>query len=291
MKNTPSRTGATARRQTISRIGRVTGVGLHRGRESSVTLRPGDDGVSFSRPGLDPLRLSELDVVATERCTRVRFPDGSTIDTVEHLVAALAMAGVTDVEVEFSDDEVPILDGSSMPWLRELVAAGLRPLAGDAPYLEVVAPFEFSARGATYCAAPGPLSYDVTIDFPAPSIGWQNIRISGGETALLADSRTFAMEHEIAALRNAGLAQGGGLHNAVVIGVDGPLNPEGFRHRDECVRHKTLDLVGDLHMLGVPVVGRFVVSRPGHAANGEFLRAMAAAGVLAPSANRFAFAA
>ncbi|WP_327210985.1 UDP-3-O-acyl-N-acetylglucosamine deacetylase [Rhizobium leguminosarum] len=291
MKNTPSRTGATTRRQTISRIGRVTGVGLHRGRESSVTLRPGDDGVSFSRPGLDPLRLSELDVVATERCTRVRFPDGSTIDTVEHLVAALAMAGVTDVEVEFADHEVPILDGSSMPWLRELVAAGLRPLAGEAPYLEVVAPFEFSARGATYSVAPGPLSYDVTIDFPAPSIGRQNIRISGGETALLADSRTFAMEHEIAALRNAGLAQGGGLHNAVVIGVDGPLNPEGFRHRDECVRHKTLDLVGDLHMLGVPVVGRFVVSRPGHAANGEFLRAMAASGVLAPSANRFAFAA
>jgi UDP-3-O-[3-hydroxymyristoyl] N-acetylglucosamine deacetylase len=256
-----------------------------------VILRPGVDGISFARPGLDPVRLSELEVVATERCTRVRFPDGSTVDTVEHLVAALAMADVTDVEIEFSDDEAPILDGSSMPWLRELVATGLRPLAGEAPHLEVVSPFEFSSRGATYSVSPGPLFYDVTIDFPSPSIGRQNIRISGAETALLADSRTFAMEHEIAALRSAGLAQGGGLHNAVVIGVAGPLNPEGFRHRDECVRHKTLDLVGDLHMLGVPVVGRFVVSRPGHSANGEFLEALQAAGVLASSANRLALAA
>jgi UDP-3-O-[3-hydroxymyristoyl] N-acetylglucosamine deacetylase len=207
------------------------------------------------------------------------------------MVAGLVMAGVTDVEVEFSGEEVPILDGSSLLWLRELATAGLRRLPGEAPYLEVVAPFEFSVRGATYSVTPGPLSYDVMIDFPSPSIGCQRIRISGGETALLADSRTFALEHEIAALRSAGLAQGGGLHNAVVIGADGPLNPEGFRHRDECVRHKTLDLVADLHMLGVPVVGRFVVSRPGHSANGEFLKAMAAAGILASSASTLALAA
>lgn len=278
-------------RKTLSRTRTVVGTGLHGGRETAVTLSPGSSGIVFARPGLPPLAIADLEVVATDRCTRIRFSGGATTDTVEHLMAAIAMSGVTDVVVVLTGDEVPILDGSAMPWLHELSSAGFATLPGAAPYLEVVEPFDFTARGASYAARPGPLSYDVSIDFPHPSIGKQRIAFEGGEAAMLADSRTFAMEHEIAALRSAGLARGGGLHNAVVVGEGGPLNPEGFRHPDECVRHKALDLIGDLHMLGVPIVGRFTAYRPGHSANGEFLKAMVAAGVVAPADARPAVAA
>jgi UDP-3-O-[3-hydroxymyristoyl] N-acetylglucosamine deacetylase len=276
---------AAARRATLSKRTTVAGTGLHGGRESSVSLIPAAGGIVFTRNGLLPTAVRDLEVVATERCTRVKFPDGSFVDTVEHLMAALAMSGITDVVVDFSGDEVPILDGSAAQWLAAVERAQTRLLPGAAPAFVVTSPFEFSSRGATYSVAPGPLSYDVTIDFPTPVIGRQRIVVAGGEIASLADSRTFAMEHEIAALRNAGLAKGGGLHNAVVVGAAGPLNPEGFRHPDECVRHKTLDLVGDLHMAGAPVIGKFVVSKPGHSANGDFLKAMLDAGAAAPLAT------
>lgn len=273
---------AAPRRATISRPATVTGVGLHGGLESSVSLLPGTGGIQFAGKGLPPTAVGDLEVVATERCTRVRFPDGSSVDTVEHLVAALAMAGITDVVVDFAGDEVPILDGSAAQWIAEIERSGTRFLPSLAPALIVVRQFEFSSRGATYSVAPGPLSYDVTVDFPSPVIGRQRIVVAGDDLASLADSRTFAMEHEIEALRMAGLAKGGGLHNAVVVGEGGPLNPEGFRHVDECVRHKTLDLIGDLHMTGAAVIGKFVVTKPGHSANGEFLKAMLAEGVVSP---------
>lgn len=285
MKNDLAVSRSFLQRRTLARSVNVTGVGLHSGTSCSVTLYPGSNGITFRRRGAAPSPLSMLETIATDRCTRVGFPDGSRVDTVEHLVAALSIAGITDVVVEMTGEETPILDGSSLPWLHEMSAVGVIALPGPAARLEVVAPFEFSARGAHYSVAPGALAYDVTIDFPAASIGRQNIRVEDGFIGLVADSRTFVLEHEIEALRAAGLALGGGLHNAVVIGSEGPINPEGFRHRDECVRHKTLDLIGDLFMFGLPVIGDFTVSRPGHAANGEFLRAMSAAGILEHSGS------
>jgi UDP-3-O-[3-hydroxymyristoyl] N-acetylglucosamine deacetylase len=270
-------------RRTIRGEISVPGIGLHSGLLSVATLQPAAPGDGLlARFGQSPYqRVDSLRVLATDRCTRIEFLDGSTVDTVEHLFAALAVAGISDIRITFHSREVPILDGSSSPWLEAIAEAGVANLPGPAPALFVVRPFEFSIRGATYTIAPGRLSLKVSIDFPDTPIGRQVIALDGTDLAELADSRTFVLEHEIAALKAAGLALGGGLHNAVVIGSEGPLNPEGFRHSDECVRHKALDLVGDLSLAGCPIIGSITAHRPGHAANAAFLKAMLAEGVLA----------
>lgn len=269
-------------RRTIRREIVVPGIGLHTGLRSSVTLQPAFPGEGLvARFGGSAFQVvGSLRVLATDRCTRVEFDDGSNVDTVEHLFAAIAMAGISDLRITFDCREAPILDGSSLPWLEAIAAAGLLDLPGRAEALLVTRPFEFSVRGSSYSVVPGKLSLKVGIDFPGTAIGQQTIAVDGADISSLADSRTFVLEHEIEALRAHGLALGGGLHNAVVIGSDGPINPEGFRHPDECVRHKALDLVGDLLLAGCPIIGAFSVHRPGHASNSAFLKAMQNAGVL-----------
>ncbi|MNU37049.1 UDP-3-O-[3-hydroxymyristoyl] N-acetylglucosamine deacetylase [compost metagenome] len=269
-------------RRTIRRETVVPGIGLHTGLRSTITLQPATPGEGLvARFGGSAFQaVDSLRVLATDRCTRVEFDDGSNVDTVEHLFAAIAMAGISDIRITFDSREAPILDGSSLPWLDAIAAAGLLDLAGHADALLVTRPFEFSVRESSYRVVPGKLSLNVGIDFPGSAIGHQTIAVDGADIACLADSRTFVLEHEIEALRAHGLALGGGLHNAVVIGSDGPINPEGFRHPDECVRHKALDLVGDLLLAGCPIIGAFSVHRPGHASNSAFLKAMQSAGVL-----------
>lgn len=269
-------------RTTLRRPIAVSGTGLHSGAPGMVRITPSRLGLGIRAclSGGLPQSLSTIEVLATERCTRLRFEDGRTLDTVEHLMAAIAITGLTDADIEFSSPETPILDGSALPWVNAIVWAGLLELGGVRPVLRVTKNFHFSHKGATYSVSPGRLHYDVGIDFPGTVIGNQRVRVSGNALRTLSDSRTFAMESEIQALRSAGLALGGGLHNAVVIGPEGPVNPEGFRHPDECVRHKALDLVGDLHLLGRQIIGRFVADRPGHSANNAFLRAMVSEGVI-----------
>ncbi|NTF17489.1 UDP-3-O-[3-hydroxymyristoyl] N-acetylglucosamine deacetylase [Agrobacterium rubi] len=268
--------------KTISARIDVHGTGLHTGRTSSVTLHPAKagSGICFRYSGSSYQRVESLKVLATERCTRIEFEDGSTLDTIEHLMAALAMTEITDILVSFDCSEAPILDGSAVEWVRAIEGAGIVDLEGSVATMHVLRSFEFSIRGSHYTAEPGPLSYDVSIDFPNTPIGYQSVSVSGSDIRDLADSRTFVLEHEIAALRASGLALGGGLHNALVIGPRGPLNESGFRHEDECVRHKTLDLIGDLRLAGSTVIGRFKAHRPGHAATSAFLRAMVSQGVL-----------
>ncbi len=269
-------------RRTIRREIVVPGIGLHSGLRSAVTLQPGSPGeglvVRFGEAAFQA--LGSLGVHATERCTRIEFDDGSNVDTVEHLFAALAITGISDIRISFDCREAPILDGSASPWLDAMRAGGLLDLPGHADTLLVARPFEFSIRGSSYSVVPGRLSLKVGIDFPGTAIGRQSIVVDGADIAQLADSRTFVLEHEIEALRANGLALGGGLNNAVVIGSAGPINPEGFRHPDECVRHKALDFVGDLFLAGCPIIGAFSVHRPGHAANSAFLKAMQTAGIL-----------
>lgn len=280
-------------RRTIKRGTRVSGVGLHTGLASSVTILPASAGTGIRARFLDEAyqEIGSVLVLGTERCTRIQFASGRTVDTVEHLMAALSFAGVTDILLSFDCPEAPILDGSALPWLDELAETGFADLDGRADILRVVRPFEFSTKGATYSAAPGPSEIRVSIDFDNPAIGYQEIALRDSDFATLADSRTFVLEHEIAALRAHGLALGGGLHNAVVIGADGPINPEGFRHQDECVRHKALDFVGDIFLAGRKLVGSFRAHRPGHTANNAFLSAMLASGVLAPAVSQTALAA
>jgi UDP-3-O-[3-hydroxymyristoyl] N-acetylglucosamine deacetylase len=280
-------------RRTINRELRVDGVGLHTGLPSSVTMLPSAAGTGIQVRFLEEAyqEIGTVRVLATDRCTRIQFDNGRTVDTVEHLMAALSIAGVTDILLSFDCAEAPILDGSSMPWLEAMGASGFAELEGQADVLYVVRPFELSLKGAAYSASPGRSAISVSIDFRDTPIGFQSIELHDSDLVELADSRTFVLEHEITALRSHGLALGGGLHNAVVIGADGPINPEGFRHPDECVRHKALDFVGDIFLAGRRLVGSFTAHRPGHTANSAFLKAMLDSGVLASGLSHSALAA
>lgn len=277
-------TDRPGRRTLRTAIGCV-GVGLHSGRRVSLTLRPAaaGTGILFRRTdlGIDiPARFDR--VVDTRLCTALVAEDApqARIGTVEHVMAALAGSGITDALIELDGAEVPILDGSAAPFLFLIDCAGTVALPGAAPLVEVLKPIRVTdgeAFAELHPAREPGFSAALSIDFPATAIGRQHLSLRVTPAAFraqLADARTFTLAEEIARLRAAGLAQGGSLANAVV--VDGPmvLNPGGLRRPDEFVRHKLLDVVGDLALAGAGLSARFVGHRSGHALNNRLLRAL-----------------
>ena len=274
-----------AGRRTLKTAIGCVGVGLHSGRRVTLTLRPASagTGILFRRIdlGIDiPARFDR--VVDTRLCTAL-VAEGAPqarIGTVEHVMAALAGTGVTDAIVELDGPEVPILDGSAAPFVFLIDCAGTVSLIAPAPVIEVLKRVRVAEGEAFAELQPNrEAAFDasLTIDFPATAIGRQHLamRVSpAGFRAQLADARTFTLAEEIARLRAAGLAQGGSLSNAIV--VDGPLvlNPGGLRKPDEFVRHKLLDVVGDLALAGAALSARFVGHRSGHALNNKLLRAL-----------------
>jgi UDP-3-O-[3-hydroxymyristoyl] N-acetylglucosamine deacetylase len=267
------------RRTTLSTPAMLSGVGLHSGAVSTVVISPGRHGIRIGDRGMF-IALPDLEVERTPRCTRLRLASGRHLDMVEHLFAALRIAGITDVDIEVSGEEVPVLDGSARQWLSLFYGAGLTELEAPTEYLVATATVQFELGQSRYSVEPGGFHLECTIDFPIPFIGYQRVLVNEENLSSLASARTFAMEHEIAMLKANNLALGGSLENAVVVGSHGPLNPEGFRMPDECARHKALDFLGDLMVLGVPVIGRFNVNAPGHSANNAFVEAMIASGAL-----------
>jgi UDP-3-O-[3-hydroxymyristoyl] N-acetylglucosamine deacetylase len=274
----------TSRRTLKTAIGCV-GVGLHSGRRVSLTLRPAaaGTGILFRRVDLGIDIPARFDRVADTRlCTALVAEDApqARIGTVEHVMAALAGTGVTDAMVELDGPEVPILDGSAAPFVFLIDCAGTTSLLTPAPVVEVLRRVRVAEGDAFAELHPGrEAGFDasLTIDFPATAIGRQHLSLRltpATFRAQLAEARTFTLAEEIARLRAAGLAQGGSLANAVV--VDGPmvLNPGGLRRPDEFVRHKLLDVVGDLALAGGTLSGRFVGHRSGHALNNKLLRAL-----------------
>lgn len=266
-------------RSTVAREIRLDGVGLHSGVVSSVVLTPGSDGIRIADSATH-FPVQAVSVARTPRCTRLELPSGRRIDMVEHLFAALRILGLTDVDIFFDGDEVPVLDGSSAPWIEAVINAGTVRLSGALECVVVKEDIVFELGQSLFRAAPGPFSVRCSIDFPNAHIGFQSVMVDSETLSSLSSARTFVMEHEIAALKANNLALGGSLDNAVVVGENGPLNPEGFRMPDECARHKALDFIGDLMVLGVPVIGSFEIHAPGHSANNAFVEAMLNAGVL-----------
>ena len=273
------------RRKTLKTAIGCVGVGLHGGRRVSLTLRPAPagTGILFRRTdlGIDiPARFDR--VVDTRLCTALVAEDApqARIGTVEHVMAALAGTGVTDAILEIDGAEVPILDGSAAPFVFLIDCAGTVTHNVAAPIIEVLRRVRVEDKGAFVELQPaGTAGFEaqLAIDFPSTAIGSQalSIRVTPASfRAGLADARTFTLAEEIARLRAAGLAQGGSLANAIV--VDGPLvlNPGGLRRPDEFVRHKMLDVVGDLALAGAAISGRFVGNRSGHALNNKLLRAL-----------------
>ena len=262
------------------------GVGLHGGQRVSLRLcpAPAGTGIVFRRTDLGLDIPARYDLVADVRlCTVLALPDqpAARVGTVEHLMAALTACAIDNLVVEIDGPEVPIFDGSAAPFLFLIDCAG-RVAQDQAPtIIEVLRPVRVSLGEAFAelrpSGAAGGLQMSLGIDFAAAAIGRQALSLSLDETAFraqLAPCRTFALAEEIAALREAGLARGGSLDNAVVVDGAAVLNPGGLRRPDEFVRHKLLDAVGDLALCGARLQARLVASRSGHAMNNKLLRAL-----------------
>ncbi len=275
------------RRRLASSIG-CKGIGLHSGRNISLTLHPGTSGagIVFYRSDLDISIPARFDyVLETRLCTGLALADNpeARVGTVEHVMAALAAAGVDDAIVELDGPEVPILDGSADPFLFLIDCAGITEHLGSRRTIEVLKPVRVEDRhGAWAELTPTEelaLDAELTIDFGETAIGRQSfaLRVSSDTfRSELANARTFTLAEEISRLRAAGLARGGSLDNAIVVDGTMIVNPGGLRRPDEFVRHKLLDVVGDLALAGAPIAGRFTGHRSGHAINNQLLRKLMA---------------
>jgi UDP-3-O-[3-hydroxymyristoyl] N-acetylglucosamine deacetylase len=265
-----------------------TGVGLHSGARIPLRLLPGlpDTGIVFRRTDLagGPVEIpAQFDhVVDTRLNTTLGLPGrrDAVVGTVEHLMAALAGMGVDNAVVEIDGAEVPVMDGSSAPFVFLIECAGL--VAQDAPrrVIEVLRPVRVEDGEAFVTLLPatsGGFSLEAEIDFPAAAVRRQakTVRLSPQcFKADIASARTFGFAEDVEALRAAGLARGGSLDNAVVVSGARVLNEGGLRYADEFIRHKLLDMVGDLALAGFPLQARVVARRPGHRLNNTVLRAL-----------------
>lgn len=279
----PLRTTPTIQRTLKAPIDCV-GVGLHSGRRTRLVLHPAPpgSGIVFRRSDLDRIIPARYDhVIDTRLCTTLGLPDDPAVHvgTVEHVMAALAGAGVQNALIDVDGPEVPILDGSAENFLFLLDCAGIVEQPEMADCIEVCRIVRVSEGEAYAELRPAAFGLDLalSIAFDAAAIGRQALTLRltpenfRGE---LVRARTFTLASEVASLRAAGLARGGSLDNAVVVDGARVLNPAGLRMPDEFVRHKMLDVVGDLALAGAPLRGRFVGHRTGHALNNRLLRAL-----------------
>lgn len=266
-------------RQTLQAPCRFQGRGVHTGREVRLDLVPANagTGIVFVRTDAGGTEIpATLEHAGPSFYATVLERDGARVSTIEHLMAALYALQVDDLRVELDGPEVPILDGSSRPFVDAILAAGRVELKAIRQYLTIVRPLSLSHEEKTISVHPH-REFRITyaIDFDHPGLGYQELTASLWSAEAfaekLAPARTFAFEHEVEALRKAGLGLGGSLDNCVVLGAEGPLNPP-LRFPDEFVRHKMLDLTGDLSLLGYPMRGHVVAYRAGHDLHGRLAR-------------------
>ena len=260
------------------------GTGLHSGAAVSVTLAPAPagSGIVFVRTDLGVTLPARFDRVADTRLCTVLGHGETRLATVEHLMAALLGAGIDNARIEVDGPELPILDGSAEPWMFLIACAGSRAQHAPRGAIQVLRTVRVDAGEAFAELRPQPYGqpgFDLTlsIEFAASAIGRQAFSMSlhpGTFARDLARARTFTQRHEIEGLQAAGFARGGSLDNAIVVDGARVLNPAGLRMPDEFVRHKLLDVVGDLALAGAPLHARFVGSRTGHALNNRLLHAL-----------------
>ncbi|MEP3653575.1 MAG: UDP-3-O-acyl-N-acetylglucosamine deacetylase [Litorimonas sp.] len=269
------------RRQSTLRAAAVTAsVALHNGQHTRLVMRPAPigNGLRFvrtdvtDRDNVVPVR-PDL-VTGVRNCTTLSNAAGVNVSTIEHLLAALSAAGIDNLDIELDGEELPALDGSSEPFLQLIEQVGVYRQPAPRRYVKVTETVE--VRSGDMWARIDPcdrLELDVTIDFEEEAIGHQRLEIVPDVRSFrerMASARTFARLHEVAALQAAGLSKGGSYDNAIVVDDDKVLNPKGLRFDDEFVRHKALDLLGDLY-LGGPILGRVTTFKPGHGLNHDLL--------------------
>jgi UDP-3-O-[3-hydroxymyristoyl] N-acetylglucosamine deacetylase len=274
------------KQRTLKTTIKTTGVGLHTGARVEIVLRPAapDTGIVFHRVDLAvPVTLpADALHVGDTRLSSTLTHDGASISTVEHLMSALAGLGVDNLHVDVAGPEIPIMDGSAGPFVFLLQSAGI--VEQDAPkhYLRILSPVEVKdgdkwARFEPYNG----FKLDFTIDFPHPMFGSENRNVVidfalHSYVKEVARARTFGFMQEVEAMRAAGLGLGGSLQNAIVLDEFRVLNSEGLRYDNEFVKHKVLDAIGDLYLLGHPLIGQYTAFKSGHGLNNAVARALLA---------------
>ncbi|OXE35389.1 MAG: UDP-3-O-[3-hydroxymyristoyl] N-acetylglucosamine deacetylase [Phenylobacterium zucineum] len=262
------------------------GIGVHTGDHTRVTVRPAptDSGIIFVRTDIkdrdNRIAVSAEAVCKTQLGTMIANAAGVTVSTIEHLMAALVMSEIDNAVIELDGPEMPIMDGSALPFIQVLDQVGRRAQETPRRFIEILTPIEVIDGDKLARLEPAD-RFEVAFEiaFASAAIGRQRVDMPMGVKIFrreLADCRTFGFLHEVEALRARGLAQGGSIENAVVIDGDQILNPEGLRRPDEFVRHKALDAIGDLFVLGAPIMGRFEGVLAGHGINNALVRALAA---------------
>lgn len=276
--------------RTLKSLTRATGVGLHSGARVELTLRPAaaDTGVVFRRVDLpQPVDIPvSAEAVTDTRLASTISKDGAKVLTVEHLMSALAGLGIDNCYVDISAEEVPILDGSSASFVYLLQSAGVVLQPAPKRFIRVLKPIEVRegegrnlkwARLEPYHGYK--LGFEIEFSHPAVNATGQRVTFDYGTHEYARDiarARTFGFTRDVEMMRANGLALGGGLDNAIVMDDVKVLNADGLRFNDEFVKHKILDAMGDLYLLGKPMLASYTAYRSGHAMNNQLLRALLA---------------
>jgi UDP-3-O-[3-hydroxymyristoyl] N-acetylglucosamine deacetylase len=270
------------RQRTLKNVIRATGVGLHTGQKVEMTLRPApaDAGIVFRRTDLDPVVDIPADpyAVGDTRLSSCLQRGGARVQTVEHLMSALAGLGIDNLYVELTAAETPIMDGSAGPFVFLLQSAGIVEQKALKRFIRIVEPVE--ARAGDKWARFEPyhgyrLTFSIDFHHPVFERSSKEVTVDFASTSYVkevARARTFGFMQDVEAMRAQGLALGGSLDNAVVLDEYRVLNPDGLRYDDEFAKHKVLDAIGDLYLLGHPLIGAYSAHKSGHALNNALLR-------------------
>ena len=267
--------------QTISNSISVKGIGLHTGNLVELTLEPAavDNGIKFIRVDKKNDNLIEAiwsNVSETVLSTTISNSYGVKISTIEHLMSALSGLHIDNLNIYINANEVPIMDGSSKPFVEMIEEIGIKKQSKKRKLLNVKKSIEVSENNTSVKIVPNnQFSIDFEIDFPSKIVSKQSCQlqlINGNYKTDIAAARTFGFEKDVKYLRSNGLALGGSLDNAVVVGENEILNKDGLRYTDEFVRHKILDSIGDLYLAGSPIIGYFYGNKSGHYLNNQLLR-------------------
>ncbi len=269
----------------ISNI-KISGVGLHSGQNIDLVIKPAPEntGIIFIRSDVHD-KNNEIPalwnyVTDTQLCTVIANEDGVSVGTIEHLMSALRGCGVDNAIIALNGAEVPIMDGSSMPFVEAIDRVGLKTQSAPRKIIKVLkeVSVNYDGKRVTLKPANGYI-FGGEIEFDHPEIGNQKFEtqlLNGNFRHDIAEARTFGFLHEVEWMRSQGLAQGGSLENAIVLDKEAGkvLNEEGLRFSDEFIRHKLLDAIGDLYLAGMPILGAYDGVKAGHAINNEILHAL-----------------
>ena len=271
----------SSKQRTLKSQFSINGIGLHTGKKVKITIQPAgiNNGIQFIRTDLNSNNIIEAlwsNVTSTNLCTTISNNEGVSVSTIEHLMSALSGMHIDNANILINNSEVPIMDGSSLPFVELLETNGFKDQDCNRKTIVVKKEVEVNNNKSYAKILPNnQFSINFEIDFESNLINKQACKlqlINGNYKSDISSARTFGFEKDVHELRSNGLALGGSLENAVVVGENSILNKEGLRFDDEFVRHKILDSIGDLYLAGNPIQGYFYGNKSGHYLNNQLLR-------------------